>query len=148
MNKIAPIVVVAALVAGGAYKTVLAKPPASKPKPKIEGQVYLLEKDFLINLADGRFAKLSVGFVMDPHDTSTAPAEGGHGAATPPEGFGTMPQEGLVREVVTDVLTDAADQDLIAKERRARVKARILTALGARTDVRAEDVLFTDITVQ
>ena len=73
-KKLPIIVVVALLLAGGAYKTVLAKPKEAEPKHKVEGTVYVLPKEFLVNLADGRFAKVSVGFVMDPHDTSTAPA--------------------------------------------------------------------------
>ena len=63
----------------------------------------MLEKEFLVNLADGRFAKLQVGLVLAHDDVSTV-AAGGHGAApTPPEGYGAMPQEGVVRDVVTDV---------------------------------------------
>ena len=35
------------------------------------------------------------------------------GAATPPEGYGAMTQEGVVRDVITDDLTDAKDNELI-----------------------------------
>ena len=43
----------------------LAKPAAAGAKPKVDGQVYVLPKEFLINLDGGRFAKLSVGLVLD-----------------------------------------------------------------------------------
>ena len=149
-KKLPIIVVVALLLAGGAYKTVLAKPKEAEPKHKVEGTVYVLPKEFLVNLADGRFAKVSVGFVMDPHDTSTAPPEtGGHGAAPkPPEGYGTMPQEAIVRDLITDTLTDAADHDLIEAEGREHLKKKILKAIKKYTDVHAEEVLFMDVTVQ
>ena len=147
LKLVLPLLVLLAL--GGVYKFVLSHPKA-EAKPKVEGQVYVLPKEFLVNLADGRFAKVSVGFVMDPHDTSTAPAEsGGHGAAPkPPEGYGTMPQEAVVRDLITDTLTDAADHDLIEAKGREHLKKAILKAIKKHTDVHAEEVLFMDVTVQ
>ncbi len=151
MNKKLPIIIVIALlVAGGAYKTVLAKPKEHAPKPKVEGTVYVLPKEFLVNLADGRFAKVSVGLVLDPHDTSAHPPEsGGPGAApTPPEGYGTMPQEAIVRDLITGLLTDSTDHELIDGEGREKIKKSILKAIKKHTDVHAEEILFMDVTVQ
>ena len=148
MNKkllVIPIVALVALAAG--YKLVLSKPSAEAAKPKVEGTVYVLGKEFLVNLADGRFAKLTVALVLDPKDESAAAAEG-HAAGKPPEGFGAMMQEAVVRDVITDDLTDSKDAELIDRGGRARVKARILKDLRKRTDVKVDDVLFTDVTVQ
>ena len=148
MNKkllVIPIVAVVALAA--VYKLVLAKPSAEAAKPKVEGTVYVLGKEFLVNLADGRFAKLTVALVLDPKDESAAAGEG-HAAGKPPEGFGAMMQEAVVRDVITDDLTDSKDAELIDRAGRARVKARILKDLRKRTDVKVDDVLFTDVTVQ
>jgi len=126
---------------------VLAKPKA-EAKPKIEGSVYVFGKEFLVNLSEGRFAKLTVALVLDPHDTSTA-AAGGHGAtAKPPEGYGPMAQEAVVRAVVTDELTDATAEQLIDRDGRSKLQERILKEIGKKTDVHAEEVLFTDVTVQ
>ena len=73
--------------------------------PKVHGEVYVLPKDFLVNLSDGRFGKLNVALVFD-HGFTAAPAAGGHGAGTEaPEGYGVLTQEPLVRAIVTDVLT-------------------------------------------
>ena len=140
------IVVVALLAAGGAYKTVLAKPGKPAPKPKVAGAVYVLPKEFLVNLADGRFAKVTVALVLAHDDASTA--AGGEAAAKPPEGFGPMTQEAVVRDVITDDLTDIKDNDLISRDGRVRVKEEILKDLKKHTDVKVEDVLFTDVTVQ
>ena len=138
------------VVGGGVYKFMFAAKPEEEHKPKVEGTVYVLGKEFLVNLADGRYAKLSVGLLLDPHDTSAAPAEaGGHGAApAPPEGFGPMPQEAIVRDLITDSLTGAHDQDLIDPHHREELKKKILKAIKKSTDVHAEEILFTDVTVQ
>src|ERR1700749_399678 len=112
MKKILPIII-AVVALGGVYKFVIAKPKTAAAKPKVDGSVYILGKEFLVNLADGRFAKLTVALVLAHDDTST-PAAGGHEAtAKPPEGFGAMSQEAVVRDVITDDLTDIKDADLI-----------------------------------
>ena len=149
VKKLIP-VIIAVLALGGVYKFVIAKPPAkAAPKPKVHGSVYMLEKEFLVNLADGRFAKLQIGLVLAHDDVSTLPAGGGHGAApAPPEGYGPMAQEGVVRDVITDTLTDAKDKDLIEKDGREHLKEEILKDLKAHTDVKIEHVLFSDLTVQ
>jgi flagellar basal body-associated protein FliL len=149
-KKILIFAIVGLLAGGGAYKFVLAKPPAeAKPKPKVHGTVYMLQKEFLVNLHEGRFAKLQVGLILAHDDTSTAAAGGGHGAApTPPEGYGAMSQEGVVRDVITDVLTDAEDKELIESKGRHHLKEEILKEIKKHTDVKAEHVIFADITVQ
>jgi len=146
MNKKMIIVVVVALLAGaGAYKTVLAKPAATAaPKPKVQGSVYVMPKEFLVNLADGRYAKLQVALVLE----EAVEAAEGHGAATPPEGYGAEPQEAVVRDIITDTLTDASDKDLIDREGRDKIKKKIVKAIKKHTDVHIEDVLFPDVTVQ
>jgi flagellar basal body-associated protein FliL len=147
LKIIIPVVVL--LVAGAAYKFVLAK-PAAEAKPKIEGTVYVLPKEFLVNLSQGQFAKLGVGLVLSPEDHSLAASgEGGHGAAVkPPEGFGPLPQEAVIRDIVTDTLTDEGSHDLIDREGRERLKKRIIRTITKHTDVHVEDVLFTDVAVQ
>jgi flagellar basal body-associated protein FliL len=141
------VLVVILLAAGGGYKFALAKPSAPAPKPKIEGTVYVLGKQFLVNLKNGRFAQFTAALVLDPKDHSTA--AGGHGAtAKPPEGFGPMAQEGVVRAVITDEVTDLADEDLIDREHRAEVTEHIVKALKKKTDVHVEEVVFTDLTIQ
>ena len=89
----------------------------AEAKPKVEGTVYMLGKEFLVNLADGRFAKLHgrARARARRHVDRAPPAA--RGAATPPEGFGAMTQEAVVRDVITDDLTDAKDNDLISRER-------------------------------
>ena len=131
------------IVLGGVYKEVLAK-PAPAPKPKVNGTVYVLPKEFLLNLADGHFAKVDVALVLSPEQAMPA-AEGG---ATPPDGYGALPQEAVVRDVVTDVITNSSSNDLINRARREGIKRLILKEIKQKTDVKVNEVLFTDVAVQ
>jgi flagellar basal body-associated protein FliL len=146
-KKIIIIAVVALLVAGGAYKTVLAKPAEKAPEPKVHGTVYVLPKEFLVNLADGRYAKLQVALVVEAAEAAGGHG-GGHGAPAPPEGYGAEPQEAIVRDLITDALTNASDHELIQHEGREKIKKRILKSIKEHTDVHVEEVLFPDVTVQ
>jgi len=143
MKKKLIVVVVVLVAGGGAYKTVLAKPATPAAKPKVEGSVYVMPKEFLVNLAGGRYAKFSVALVM-PHLPAAA---GGHGAAVPPEGYGAEPQEALLRDIITSTVTDADADALVDGEGRERIKKKILEAIKRETDVHAEEVLFPDLTV-
>ncbi len=86
--------------------------------------------------------------MLSEKDTSIATAAANKEAVAPPDGFGPLPQEAAVRDIVTDTLTDRADKDIIDRAGRARLKDRILKAITTKTDVRAVDVLFTDVAVQ
>ena len=145
LKFIVPLVLL--LVLGGVYKFVLAK-PAAVAKPKVEGEVYVLPKDFLVNLSDGRFGKLNVALVFD-HGFTAAPAAGGHGGATEaPEGYGVLTQEPLVRAIVTDLLTDSTADDLTGAKHRNEIEEKITKRIKKSTDVKVHEVLFTDVAVQ
>jgi flagellar basal body-associated protein FliL len=145
LKIVIPVVVLLAL--GGVYKFVVAKPEATA-KPKIAGTVYVLPKEFLVNLSEGRFAKLGVGLVLNPHDESLAHAAADKEAPKPPDGFGPLPQEAVIRDIVTDTLTDREAGSLIERGGREKLKKSIIEAITKRTDVHVEDVLFTDVAVQ
>jgi flagellar FliL protein len=135
---------VALILLGGAYKTVLAKPGKPAPKPKVEGQIYVLPKEFLVNLASDRYAKLTVALVLPEKEAVVAKGEG----AAPPEGWGTLPQEAVIRGIVTDTLTGIKAEKLISPEGRDKVKEKLLTKIHKYSDVKAEEVLLTDVAVQ
>ena len=135
------------ILLGGVYKFALAKPPA-KPHYKIEGVVYVLPKEFVVNLEDGKFAKFNVAMVLD-HSQPTAPAAGGHGAAPePPEGFGTLEQEAVVRDIVVDEASGIEADELTDRKLRTKLKKKILKQIKSHSDVKVEEVLLTDIAVQ
>ena len=130
------------IVLGGAYKFVLAKPKPAE-KPKVQGEVYVLPKDFLVNLSDGKFAKLGIGLVFD-EGFKAAPAAG----AAPPDGYGALTQEPVVRDIVTDVVTDQSSAELTSRKGREQIKEKILKRLKSQTDVKVHEVLLTDVAVQ
>jgi flagellar FliL protein len=134
LKFIVPLVLL--LVVGGVYKFVLAK-PAAAAKPKVAGEVYVLPKDFLINLTNGKFAKLGVGLVFD-EGFAAAPAGAAEGGAAPPTGYGVLSQEAVVRDIVT----------LTSRKGREEIKAEILKRLKSQTDVKVHEVLLTDVAVQ
>jgi flagellar basal body-associated protein FliL len=146
-SKLKIIVPVLLIALGGVYKFVLAK-PAATAKPKVNGEVYVMPKDFLINLADGRFAKVDVGFIFK-RGFVAAPAGGGHeAAAKPPEGYGDLSQEAVVRDIVTDTITGSTAQDLTSRKGREQLKDKIRARILKTTDVKVADVLFMDVAVQ
>ena len=147
-KKLIIVVSVALAAAVGGYKFGFAKEAESKPS-KIHGDVYVLGKDFLVNLADGHYAKLGVAIVVE-HGAAAPAGGGGHGSAAPkpPEGYGPLPQEAAVRDIVTDVLTDVEDGDLTERKGRDELKERILKRVKQGTDVPIHEVLFTDVSVQ
>jgi hypothetical protein len=136
------------LLLGGVYKFVLAK-PAPVHKPKIAGEVYVLPKDFLVNLKGGHFVKLNTALVLAEGYLAAGHAGGGHAAAaTPPAGYGVMPQEPVVRAIITESITGLPQSRLLQEESRLKVQQGILKRINKETDVEVEDVLFTDVSVQ
>jgi flagellar FliL protein len=137
---IVPLVVL--ILLGGVYKTVLAKPPKTG-KPKIDGTVYVLPKEFLLNAADGKYAKLSVALILNKAEVLPATTGGSSDAS-----YGDLQQEPAVRDVITNVLTDAPSTELVARAGREKLKAEILKQIRKTTDVKVDKVLFTDVAVQ
>ena len=129
------------VVAGLAYKMVLA--PKSESKVKVEGTVYVMPKEFLLNLADGRYAKMTVALVLAPGQSAAGSSE-----SPPPEGFGTLEQEPLVRQIVTDNLTGMPPATLTSRRERHDLQARIRKEVDKTTDVKVKGIVFTDLVVQ
>jgi flagellar FliL protein len=130
MKNIKILIPVLLLVVGGVYKFVLAPKPVV-PKPKIAGEVYIMQKDFLINLAGGKFAKLDAALVLKDGYLATAvkaamKASGEKEAATPPTGYGTLPQEAAARAIITDELTNEPSAHLIHARQRAKLEQAIV----------------------
>jgi flagellar basal body-associated protein FliL len=122
----------------------------TKPKPvvkeKIKGTLYVLPKDFLLNLTDGRYAKLTLGLQLAPGQSDGASATSGSsgGEST----TGTLPEEPLVREIVTNIVTGSSGEQLVSADGRRTIKRQILQAIIQQTDVKVEAVIFPDLTVQ
>jgi flagellar FliL protein len=122
----------------------------TKPKPvnkdKIKGTIYVMPAPFLLNLQQGRFAKLTVALELAPGQSDGASATAA--AGTGENAAGTLPEEPLVREIVTNSITNQNGETLVTSQGRNAVKRRILQAISQQTDVKIEAVLFPDLTVQ
>jgi flagellar basal body-associated protein FliL len=147
-SKLKFLIPVLLLAFGGTYKFVLAK-PAPVPPAKVAGEVYVLPKDFMINLQGGQWLKLGVALVLKPKPADAAKKKDkGSAAAKPPDGYGAEPQEALVRAIVTDVLTDVHPSRLRSHKGRKNLQKKILAELKHSTDVKVKKVVFTDVAVQ
>ncbi|HTA12226.1 MAG TPA: flagellar basal body-associated FliL family protein [Solirubrobacteraceae bacterium] len=131
------------LILGVGYKMTRPKPVN---KDKIQGTIYVMPAPFLLNLTDGRYAKLTVALELAPGQSdgasATASSSSGENAA------GTLPEEPLVREIVTDAVTNQNGETLISDKGRSAIKHQILAAINQQTDDKVAAVLIPDLTVQ
>ena len=128
------------LVVGGVgYKTVLA-PAAPAEHHKVEGTLLPLGEKFIVNLDGGRYGQVAVSLLIDGH----APAGGGHGAGEAV----LLPQNDLIRAIITDNLTGLSPEQLTDRRLRHKVLAKLLKDLKHDTDEPITRVLFTDLAVQ
>jgi flagellar basal body-associated protein FliL len=120
------------------YSTFMVAKPKHKVL-KIEGSLVSVGEPFTLNLAHGRFARLSVSLLV-----SKAPAADPEAAAGTP----VLEQNDAVRAIVTDVLTGVDSSALIAARPRHGLQVKILEDIKKSTDVPVTRLLFTDLAVQ
>ena len=116
------------------------------PKQKIKGTIYVMPGSFLLNLSDGRYGKLSLALELAPGQSDGAAAD----AAAPSSEatYGTLPEEAIVREIVTDDVTAMSGEQLISLKGRQALRRQILDGIRAKTDLKVESVLIPEFTVQ
>jgi flagellar basal body-associated protein FliL len=140
------LIILVVVLAGGGFvaKSMFLKPAVAKQK--ISGTIYILPKQFTANLKDGRYATLTVALILAPGQSSGGTSAEAAGAA-PPEGFGTLPEEAAIRDIITNLITDQSSASLTSATGRDHLKAQILAAIRS-TDVKVRQILFTDLAVQ
>ncbi len=140
LKVLLPLLLVLAAGGGGAYVFLLAPGGSAKkpPPPKVDGILFALSPEFVVNLADNHFGKVSVALllkaepVLDPTSVDTP----------------KLTQDAAVRATVTDDLTGLSTDSLVDPVSRHRLEAKILNDLTKTTDVEVTRVLFTDLVVQ
>ena len=133
-----PVLVV--LVGGGVgYKMFLSPKPAPVVK-KVDGELVQLADPFTVNLAGGHYGRLTVSLLVDPGTLPPAAA----GETTAP----TLPQNDLVRSIITDALTGIDQAKLINRVQRHDLLAQLVKDLKKSTDEPVKSVLITDLAVQ
>jgi hypothetical protein len=138
-----PIVLVVLIGAGYSF---------AKPKPaeklKIKGTIYQLPASFLLNLQGSHYAKINVALLLPPGQSDGASATGGTTGGGGENEQGTLPEEAVVRSIVTNVITGQSSSLLIEERGRNQIRQEILHDIEKQTDVKVESVLFPDLTIQ
>jgi flagellar protein FliL len=144
MKKKILIILVPLLLAGG-YVAKAKLMPKKVVKMKINGEVYILPKQFTLNLADGRYATITAALILAPtqSDGSSATA-----AVSSDATVGTLPEEAVIRAIITNDITNQTSQALINDAARTKLEHQILHDITTQTDDKITDVLFTDVAVQ
>ena len=139
-------IIIPVLLLGGGY-VAKAKLMAPKPvKPKLAGEIYILPKQFMCNLQDGHYATLTVALelAVGQSDGATAESAGASSTAT----VGTLPEEAVIRAIITNLITDQTSNSLVTNSGRTGLQAQILAKIKSQTDVKVDQVFFTDVAVQ
>jgi hypothetical protein len=103
---------------------------------KVDGPIYVVPGDFLIDLDSGHLTYAGVALILSP------------GGTTPPTGPAGDRQAARVRRVITDVLKGQPARRLTRPASLVRLKRRIRRELTARTGLRVRKVVFTDLAVK
>jgi flagellar basal body-associated protein FliL len=144
MNKkiLIPLMVVIVAVVGFAGYS-FAK-PKKHVKIKINGTIYILPKQFTVNLKGGQYATLTVALLLAPTQSV------GVTSATnpPPTGFGSLTEEAVIRAIITNDVTDQPENALITEKGRMALEHRILSNIKTQTDTLVNNIYFTDVAVQ
>ena len=131
-KKLIPIiVVVVAVLAFAGYSFAM---PKKNVKQKINGTIYILPKQFTLNLKGGQYATLTVALLLAPSQSA------GVTSATdpPPTGFGSLTEEAVIRAIITNDVTDQPESALITTPGRKALESKILSDIKSQTDTRGQ----------
>ncbi len=121
--------------------------PEAKAAPvKLGGEIYVLPKQFTLNLTDGHFATMTVALELAPGQSDGASAASSGGDST--TGIGTLPEEAAIRAIVTNIVTNQNESALVSAGGRKRIQHQILASIGSQTDVKVTEVMLPDVAVQ
>lgn len=139
------LIILPIVLLGGGYVAKGKLMPPKVVKPKIAGVIYILPHQFTLNLKDGRYATLTVALELAPGQSDGASA-----ADTPAAGatVGTLPEEAVIRSIITNEVTNDPSTTLIDQTGRAGLEKQILADIKSETDVKVNEVFFTDVAVQ
>jgi flagellar basal body-associated protein FliL len=139
------LIIALVVLLGGAYVAKGKLMPAKVVKPKIAGEIYILPHQFTLNLEDGHYATLTVALELAPGQSDGASADN-----TPAAGavVGTLPEEAVIRSIITNEVTNETSNALIDDSGRRQLERQILSDIKSETDVKVDQVFFTDVAVQ
>jgi flagellar basal body-associated protein FliL len=77
-------------------------------------------------------------------DGATAESAGASSTST----VGTLPEEAVIRAIITNLITNQTSNDVVKGSGRDGLEAQILAKIKSQTDVKVDQVFFTDVAVQ
>lgn len=140
------LIILPILVLGGGY---VAKAKLMAPKvvkPKIAGEIYILPHQFMCNLKDGHYATFTMALELAPGQSDGATADSAGASST--SVVGTLPEEAVIRAITTNLITNQSSTTLVSDSGRTGLEKQILTDIKTQTDVKVDQVFFTDVAVQ
>jgi flagellar FliL protein len=139
------LIVLVLLLLGGGYVAKGKLMPKKVVKLKIGGEVYIMPKQFTLNLQDGRYATLTAALILAPGQSDGATPES---STSSDATVGTLPEEAVIRAIITNDITNDTSKQLVDESGRTALQQQILHDIESKTDVKVSDVLFTDVAVQ
>jgi flagellar basal body-associated protein FliL len=133
------------LLLGGGYVAKAKLLPAKVVKPKIAGEIYILPHQFMCNLQDGHYATFTIALELAPGQSDGASAASDLSSTSV---VGTLPEEAVIRAIITNLITNQTSNTLISSSGRAVLQQQILSDIKSQTDVKVDQVYFTDVAVQ
>jgi flagellar basal body-associated protein FliL len=141
-KKLIPIIVVIVGVLGFAgYSFAM---PKKAVKEKVNGTIYILPKQFTLNLKGGQYATLTVALLLAPSQSVCVTSA----TNPPPTGFGSLTEEAVIRAIITNDVTDQPESALVTVSGRQALEKKILSNIKSQTDTLVNDIYFTDVAVQ
>ena len=139
------LIILPIVLLGGGYVAKGKLMPPKVVKPKIAGEIYILPHQFTLNVSDGHYATLTVALELAPGQSDGATA-----ANTPAAGsvVGTLPEEAVIRAIITNDITNQTSNALVSEPGRTGLEQQILSQIKSETDVKVDQVFFTDVAVQ
>ncbi|HTP23487.1 MAG TPA: flagellar basal body-associated FliL family protein [Solirubrobacteraceae bacterium] len=139
------LIILPIILLGGGYVAKGKLMPPKVVKPKIAGTIYILPHQFTLNLKDGHYATLTVALEL-----AAGQSDGASPDNTPAAGsvVGTLPEEAVIRAIITNEVTNQGSTALIDQPGRTDLQRQILSDIKSETDVKVDQVFFTDVAVQ
>ena len=139
------LIILPIVLLGGGYVAKGKLMPPKVVKAKIAGEIYILPKQFTLNLKDGHYATLTVALELAPGQSDGATAANAPAAGSV---VGTLPEEAVIRAIITNDITNQTSNTLISQSGRTGLEQQVLSQIKSETDVKVDQVFFTDVAVQ
>jgi len=140
------LIILPLLLLGGGYVAKAKLMPPKVVPHKVAGEIYILPKQFMLNLQDGHYATLTVALELAPGQSDGATPESAGASST--STVGTLPEEAVIRSIITNLITNQTSGTLVTDTGRTGLESQILSQIKSQTDVKVDQVFFTDVAVQ